>query len=146
MTLIEHIKTLKSLTTERQAKFSEAFDYFMTNIGEKRSFESDFKPIDGHEILQPALAHLGQSIYGKTVTMTHLLSFYLEEQHFLHGLANFSNGNFLGFYFFEDVLTGMACNIFSGARGETDFYRLDLFMSTRKPAMVIPVPTSSTKQ
>jgi hypothetical protein len=129
MMLIEHINKLKILTTTRQADFGEVFDYFLKNIGNNHENLDQFECVFNHDILKPSLEKLGKTIYGDSAQMNDFLPFfYYASLQFVHGMVSFSNSCFLGFYFFEDVLSGIACNVFSPRRGETDFYRLELFV------------------
>lgn len=144
--LNQHIEKLKNMTTERQADFQQVFNYFLIHIGENNHFKKCFKFVESHEILKPVLAHLGKSVYGNTITIANLILLHSPEQNFFHGTVLFSNGFFWGLYFFEDILSGIACNVFSNTKGNMDCYRLELFMSDKPPEKVIPLtaPSSSS--
>jgi len=114
--------------------FSEIYNFFFDYLGESDEFNDICKKAK-HPVLKQFLAHLGERVFQKKVTIIHFMLLKFPKQKFYHG-SFFMEGKIGGIIFFEDIDMG----IFSVVNNypETSFIRfsaLRLGNSVNYPAV-----------
>jgi hypothetical protein len=117
---------LSGLTTLRErlktaTQFSDVWDYFLTNFGEKPEFFHEGEGIQD-EFLEQVLAQVGRSLFGLPVLVEGIRLVGLREHHFIHGSATI-NGNLTTVLYFDDLCKGMLAITSAQKPGEMTFAR-----------------------
>jgi hypothetical protein len=114
------LNTLKQKMHDAKV-FSEVWDYFLTNFGEKPEFIA-LGQRASDEFLEAVLSTVGQQLFLKPVRVTNLLLTRIPEYGFIHGTVMLE-GKLTSAIYFEEVHKGLLAILWSFAPPETKFVR-----------------------
>jgi hypothetical protein len=105
----------------KATRFSEVWDFFLTNFGEKPDFFQVGEKIQD-EFLEQVLGQVGQSLFGKPVAVEAVQLLGLREHHFIHGSA-LINRKLTTILYFDDLCKGMLAIAWAIKPAEMTFAR-----------------------
>jgi hypothetical protein len=117
LTLLE---TLKQKMHEAKA-FSEVWDYFLTNFGEKPEFIALGQRATD-PFLERVLSTVGEQLFQKPVAVTDMLLTRIPEHGFIHGTVRLE-GKPTSAIYFEGLHKGLLAVLWSLSPPETKFVR-----------------------
>ena len=117
LTLLE---TLKQKMHEAKV-FSEVWDYFLTNFGEKREFIA-LGQRASDEFLESVLETVGEQLFHKPITVSNMVLTRIPEHGFIHGTV-MMEGKLTTAIYFEELHKGLLAILWSFAPPETKFVR-----------------------
>jgi hypothetical protein len=114
------LDTLKQKLHEAK-QFSDVWDYFLTNFGEKAEFMK-IGDRARNSFLEAAIAQVGEQLFNRPVVISDFLLTRVPEHHFIHGTVRLENKLTSALYF-DDIHKGMLCILWSSRPPETKFIR-----------------------
>jgi hypothetical protein len=101
--------------------FSEVWDYFLTNFGEKPAFIK-MGQAASDEFLESVLSTVGEQLFGMPVRISNMMLTRIKEYGFIHGTV-LMEGKLTSALYFEDQHKGLLAILWSFSPPETKFVR-----------------------
>jgi len=109
---LENLITLKKRILA-EANYSETFDYFFSQFGEKENFHDMGAP-SSNRLLPNVLKRLGKKYFGDNVKLTDYRMTEILGHNFIHGICSIG-GKLSMIIFFTDIKMGLASLSLGGA-------------------------------
>lgn len=131
------IETLKKLTLEKNANFSQCLHYFLDLMDDDR-FMSAGALFTGDDTLYKALLEPAINHSGENAKLDTLLLISMKQHQLIHGSGKLSNHKMIMFYYFEDIQCGMA-SVAKLGDDKTHFFRITLLQTGSAFSPIMPV-------
>src|SRR4051794_13723715 len=112
------LKTLKQKLHEAE-KFSDVWDYFLTNFGEREAFIALGQQA-GDPFLEMVLSQVGEQLFGRKIHVTDMMLTRIPEYGFIHGTVHLE-GKLTSAIYFEEIHKGLLAVLWSFSPPETKF-------------------------